>query len=74
MHTVLLVIQMVLALILVILITIQEKAGGLGEAISGIGGTPIQTKKRGAEKVLSQATILSVVLFLGLSLALNFVQ
>ncbi len=74
MHTALLVTQMVLALILVILITIQEKAGGLGEAISGIGGAPIQTKKRGAEKILSQATILSVVLFLGLSLALNFVQ
>lgn len=74
MHTALLIAQVVLAIFLVVLITAQEKASGLGEAISGIGGSPIQSKKRGAEKILAQVTVLTVVLFLGLSLALNFVQ
>mgnify|MGYP001577698924 CR=1 FL=1 len=74
MQTTLLITQLVLAVLLVLLILVQERGSGLGEAISGIGGSPIQTQKRGAEKILAQSTIVLVTLFLGLSLALNFIQ
>jgi len=74
MQTALLIIQLVLAVLLVLLILIQERGSGLGEAISGVGGAPIQSQKRGAEKILAQSTIVLVTLFLGLSLAVNFIS
>lgn len=74
MQTTLLITQLVLAVLLVLLILIQERGSGLGEAISGVGSSPIKTQKRGAEKILAQLTVVATVLFLGLSLALNFVQ
>lgn len=74
MQNALLVTQIIVSLLLALLILIQERGSGLGEGIAGVGGTTIQTKKRGAEKVLAQLTIALIVLFLGLSLSLNFVQ
>lgn len=74
MENILLITQLALALFLVLLILIQERGSGLGEAISGIAAGAIQTKKRGAEKVLAQVTIVAIVLFLALSFALNFLQ
>mgnify|MGYP001598750573 CR=1 FL=1 len=74
MQPALLITQLILAILLVLMILVQEKGSGLGEAISGVGGAPIQTQKRGAEKILAQSTIVLVTLFLGLSLALNFIQ
>lgn len=74
MQNALLVTQIIVSLLLALLILIQERGSGLGEGIAGVGGATIQTKKRGAEKVLAQLTIALIVLFLGLSLSLNFVQ
>lgn len=74
MQTALLITQIIVSLFLALLILIQERGSGLGEGIAGVGGVTIQTKKRGAEKVLANLTIASIVLFLGLSLSLNFVQ
>lgn len=74
MHTALLITQIVVSLLLSLLILIQERGSGLGEGIAGTGGATIQVKKRGAERVLAQVTVVMIVVFLGLSLSLNFVQ
>lgn len=74
MQTALLITQITISILLSLLILIQERGSGLGEGIAGVGGTTIQTKKRGAEKVLAQLTVVLIVVFLGLSLSLNFVQ
>lgn len=74
MQTTLLVLQVISALLMIIAIMVQEKGSGMGEALGGTGGgSSFQTTKRGAEKVLAQATVLLMVLFIGFSLALNFV-
>ena len=45
----------------------------MGEAIGGSGGgAGFQTSKRGAEKMLAQATVILVSAFLVISLVLNF--
>lgn len=72
MNTVLLIVQIVLAVLLSAIILMQEKGEGLGDAISGVGNSKVQMQKRGPEKLLSQATIILVILFLGISLATNF--
>jgi len=74
MHTALLIAQIVVSLLLSFLILIQERGSGLGEGIAGMGGATIQVKKRGAERILAQATVVMIIVFLGLSLSLNFVQ
>ena len=74
MQNALIIVQIVVSLLLSLLILIQERGSGLGEGIAGVCGATIQTKKRGSEKVLAQLTVLMIVLFLGLSLSLNFVQ
>lgn len=70
-HTILLISQIVSALLLALLILVQEKGSGLGEAIGGVGAN-YQTTKRGAEKFLANATVLMLIVFISLSLALNF--
>ncbi|MFA5792878.1 MAG: preprotein translocase subunit SecG [Candidatus Gracilibacteria bacterium] len=71
MHTGLLIAQIVIGILVTLIILIQEKGSGLGEAIGGTGAN-YQTVKRGAEKALARTTIVMVALFLGLSLAINF--
>ncbi len=73
MQTAILITQIVVSILLSLLILIQERGSGLGEGIAGVGGTTIQTKKRGAEKVLANLTVAMIVLFLALSLTLNFI-
>lgn len=70
-HTILLVSEIVVAILLALLILVQEKGSGLGEAIGGTGAN-YQTTKRGAEKFLANATVLMLCVFLALALALNF--
>lgn len=71
MHTVLIITQIIVGILLALLILVQEKGSGLGEAIGGTGAN-YQTVKRGAEKVLANTTIVMVAIFLGISLAINF--
>lgn len=73
MATALLVVQIISALLLLVAIMLQEKGSGLGEALTGSASASFQTTKRGAEKLLARATVVLMVLFVGLSLALNFV-
>jgi len=71
MHTALLITQIVIGVLLALVILVQEKGSGLGEAIGGTGAN-YQTVKRGAEKVLANTTIVLIAIFLALSLAINF--
>ncbi len=74
MQSTLLIINLILGLLLTLLILMQEKGEGFGEAIGGSGGGGgFQTTKRGAELLLAKLTVLFFILFVGLSLALNFV-
>ncbi len=73
MQTTLLITQVVSGLLLSLSILIQEKGAGLGEAISGSASMSFQTQKRGAERVLSNITILLLIVFVGVSLALNII-
>lgn len=72
MQQTLLIAQQITGILLVLLILVQEKGSGLGEAIGGVGAN-YQTTKRGAEKVLARTTVVFLVAFLGLSITLNFI-
>ncbi len=63
MQTFLLISQVVISIALTALILMQNKDGGLS-AVMGGGGDSFQTTRRGAEKVIFNATIVLSVLFL----------
>lgn len=65
--TILNIAQIVLAAILVVSILLQARGTGLGVAFGGEGN--IYRTKRGVEKVLFYATIVTAVLFFGVALA-----
>jgi protein translocase SecG subunit len=72
--TVLSIAQIISALLLSLLILVQEKGSGLGEALTGSMQANIVIKKRGSERFLAAITVLLAVVFLGVSIALTFVQ
>lgn len=59
--------QLVIAVILIVLVLIQEKGTGVGETFGGGGGFTQQ--RRGIEKYLHIATVIGLVLFIATSLA-----
>lgn len=71
MHTILKYFHVVVAVLLILAIMVQQRSSGLSATFGGSG--PIQVKKRGAEKVLFNATIVLGVLFVLSSLAFLFV-
>ena len=73
METLLLIAQLVLGLLLILFIMIQEKGDGLGEALGGQSQTSFQSTKRGAEQAVAKLTIVTIILFLAVSVTLNFV-
>ena len=58
----------IVSVILVILILLQVKGGGLGSLFGGESGMGITRTRRGLEKTLYQLTIIMSVLFLALSI------
>ncbi|HLG26096.1 MAG TPA: preprotein translocase subunit SecG [Candidatus Gracilibacteria bacterium] len=72
MHTTLKIIQLIVSILMVLSILVQNRSSGLSGAISGQAGA-VQSTKRGAEKVVFNATVVLAVLFVGLSLAFIFV-
>lgn len=66
MNVFLLILQILLSILLITLILLQSSKGGLG---GGLGGGELYRTKRGAEKVVFTATIVTAVLFLITSLA-----
>ncbi|MBU1151779.1 preprotein translocase subunit SecG [Patescibacteria group bacterium] len=71
MQTTLLIIQAVLAVLLSLAILAQQQGTGLSATFGGQGG--FHTEKRGAEKVLSNLTVVLAVLFVSNALAFLFV-
>lgn len=71
MQAFLLFLQVVLSVLLVLAILSQNRGTGLSATFGGDGG--FHTSKRGAEKFLSNATIVLAVLFLLNSIAFLFV-
>lgn len=72
MRTILFVSQIAISILLALSILVQQKGAGLSATFGGTGG--FYTTKRGAEKVLSIATIVLAVLFVANSLAFLFFQ
>ncbi len=63
--------QVVISILLSLAILLQQRGAGLGATFGGSGG--FHTSKRGAEKVLSNASIVLAVLFIANSLAFLFI-
>lgn len=65
--------QIVISIILIVLVLLQERSGGLGALFGGGGGaTPYQTR-RGLEKFIFSATILTAVVFAALAIINLFI-
>ena len=71
MQTVLMIVQVVVSVLLCIAILAQNRGTGLSATFGGSGG--FHTSKRGAEKVLSTATVVLALIFLVNSVAFMFV-
>ena len=57
-----------ISILLVVLILLQVKGGGLGSLLGGEAGGGIARTRRGLEKTLYQITIVIAVLFLAISI------
>jgi len=62
------IIEIVISILLVITILLQQQGSGLGSMFGG-GGESYRSK-RGAEKMLFNATIIFLILFVGVGFAL----
>ena len=60
------IVNMVIMVILIIIVSVQNKSAGLSNVFGG-GGNIVQTR-RGIDKWLFYATIISGVIFVGLSI------
>lgn len=60
--------SIIVSVLLVILILLQVKGGGLSNLLGGEGGLGISRTRRGLEKTLFQITIVMAALFLGISI------
>jgi len=63
--------QVIVSIVLIFLVLIQERAGGLGSLFGGAGRTSYQTR-RGFEKTIFITTIILAILFGALAI-LNLV-
>lgn len=60
------VLQIVVAVLIVILILLQERSAGLSGLLGG-GGEGFYQTRRGLEKIIFYATIVLVIVFVGLA-------
>ncbi len=58
----------IISILLIVLILLQVKGGGLGSLLGGEAGGGIARTRRGLEKTLYQITIVIAVLFLAISI------
>ncbi len=71
-HTLLKYFQLIVSVLLIFAILVQNRSSGLSATFGGSG--TIHVKKRGAEKVLFNATIILAILFVASSIAALFVR
>ena len=67
------IIQLVLAILLIVLILLQNRGGGLGSVFGGGETSNAFRTKRGLEKKIFYLTIIFSILFLGISIAVLFI-
>jgi preprotein translocase subunit SecG len=67
------VLQIVVSVLFILTVLIQQRSSGLSSAFGGQAGA-IQTTKRGAEKVVFNASVILAILFVVLSLAFIFIE
>ena len=60
------ILQLITSVLLIASIIIQKRGSGMGEAFGG--GGAIYRTKRGAEKIIMRATIVLIVIMLGLAI------
>lgn len=60
--------SIIVSILLIVLIMLQVKGGGLGSLLGGDAGGGISRTRRGLEKTLFQITIVMAALFLGISI------
>ena len=63
----LLTLQIIVAILLIILILLQERSSGLSGILGGSEGSVYQTR-RGLEKLIFYSTVVLIVFFIGLAL------
>jgi protein translocase SecG subunit len=68
MKTVLSIVQLVLAIILIVEILLQQKGAGLGLTFGG--SSNVYSTRRGIDAVIFKATVVTAILFFGLSLVI----
>ena len=71
METLLIYVQIAVSILLSLAVLLQNRSAGLGAAFGGTGGFSVS--KRGAEKVLSNITIVLTVVFVANTIFLLFV-
>lgn len=59
--------QIVISALLIGVVLLQVKGSGFGAALGGMSGGSAFRTKRGLEKTLFQATIILVIVFIGVS-------
>ena len=65
--------QLIISVLLGIVILLQQRGSGLGDAFGGSGGG-VYRSKRGIERTLHQATIVLAILFVASAIAALFVR
>lgn len=69
MENILIIIQVVCAVIMIVLVLLQNRGGGLSGIFGGSDAGNVYRTKRGLEKNIFILTIIFSILFLGVSLA-----
>lgn len=73
MKTAIIILHTIVAILFMISVLVQNKGAGLSAAIGGQAGQMMATTKRGAEKVVYNASIVLAIAFVLLSIAFIFV-
>lgn len=63
------IIQIVSAILLIVLVLMQRTSGDFGGAVTGMEGGSFMQTRRGSERFFFSFTVLTAVVFVGVSLA-----
>jgi len=63
------VLQIIASVILIVLVLLQERSSGIGALMGGGGGDGAYQTRRGLERYIFGATIVMIIVFIGLAVA-----